>query len=525
MRNHNYFIKSSIRSSVILCLLLVGIQGLAQEVSFGSSGLIGEYTINPTSLDFGSDGKLYVSEQSGSIWQFEVARDGAEAGLGSYSVVSSQKIDLIKSGVPNHTDDGTATMVKKRQVTGIFAAGTPTAPVLYVTSSDNLIGGGGGGDDKNLDTNSSMLSRLTWNGTEWNKVDLVRGLPRSEENHSLNGMDTFVRNGTTYMLMQQGGHTNNGAPSNNFAGTPEYLLSAAILIVNLTQLEAMPIYTDPRSGTSYVYDLPTLNDPDREDITNTDARFPYSFQHPLYNATIDVGDPFGGNDGLNQAFPESGGPVQVFSPGYRNGYDLVVTQNGRIYTYDNGPNSGWGGFPVIYRADGTRKGDESNTTYNPENGDYVIDELNESGSIGHGDLLHYVGTTADPNGTYYGGHPIPVAAFPDKADLIVYKNTGGHGRSRQDIHWPVGLWAYPVILTATLALPTFLKMPGREIIIRETQPVFPGCAFWTLSTPRPMAYASIRPQILAVPLREIYLPHLLTVPLQAINCPRTGKAS
>ena len=33
-----------------------------------------------------------------------------------------------------------------------------------------------------------MISRLTWNGTSWQKQDLVRGLPRSEENHSPNGI-------------------------------------------------------------------------------------------------------------------------------------------------------------------------------------------------------------------------------------------------------------------------------------------------------------------------------------------------
>ena len=145
---------------------------------------------------------------------------------------------------------------------------------------------------------------------------MVRGLPRCEENHSTNGMDIYTKDGVTYMLLQQGGHTNMGAPSNNFVGTQEYLLSGSILIINLTQLESMPVYTDPRSDTQYVYDLPTLNDPDKEDIDNTNENFPYPFGHPLYNATIDLGDPFGGNDGKNQAFVEPNGPVQIFSPGY-----------------------------------------------------------------------------------------------------------------------------------------------------------------------------------------------------------------
>ena len=42
--------------------------------------------------------------------------------------------------------------------------------------------------DLNLDTNSGILSRLTKVGGSWQKVDLVGGLPRSEENHTANGL-------------------------------------------------------------------------------------------------------------------------------------------------------------------------------------------------------------------------------------------------------------------------------------------------------------------------------------------------
>ena len=48
----------------------------------------------------------------------------------------------------------------------------------------------------------------------------------------------------------------------------------------------------------------------------------------------------------NQAILVPGGPVQVYAPGFRNAYDLEITQAGRMYTVDNGPNAGWGGIPV-----------------------------------------------------------------------------------------------------------------------------------------------------------------------------------
>jgi Malectin domain/Secretion system C-terminal sorting domain len=138
----------------------------------------------------------------------------------------------------------------------------------------------------------------------------------------------------------------------------------------------------------------------------------------MYNATIDINDPFGGNDGVNQAFPEAGSPIQTFSPGFRNAYDVLITQNGRIYTSDNGPNTLWGGIPKIYDiATNTFLGDETTITYNPAI-HYIKNELNENGSDFHGDALQYIGTINDANGTYYGGHPNAILAFPSRANII-----------------------------------------------------------------------------------------------------------
>ena len=87
----------------------------------------------------------------------------------------------------------------------------------------------------------------------------------------------------------------------------------------------MPVLIDG-FGDQYVLDLATIDDPTRP-------------------GSPDANDPFGGNNGLNQAIWDPTGPVQVHSPGYRNAYDVVLTQGGRLYTFDNGPNGGWGGLP------------------------------------------------------------------------------------------------------------------------------------------------------------------------------------
>ncbi|WP_211325355.1 hypothetical protein, partial [Larkinella arboricola] len=137
---------------------------------------------NPTSLQFGPDGKLYVAQQNGLIKVLTIVKNAPN----DYSIASQETIGLINT-IPNHNDDGSlAPLVTSRQVTGLLVTGTATNPILYVSSSDSRIGGPEG--DLNLDTNSGIVSKLTKTPTGWQKVDLVRGLPRSEENHATNGL-------------------------------------------------------------------------------------------------------------------------------------------------------------------------------------------------------------------------------------------------------------------------------------------------------------------------------------------------
>ena len=206
------------------------------------------------------------------------------------------------------------------------------------------------GPDLNIDTNSGVVSRLTWDGTTWVREDLVRGLPRSRNVHAPNGLALDASTDTLYVA--QGGNTNMGAPSVGFQNLPEYALSAAILSIDLDALGPLP------------YDLPTLDDPDRA-------------------GTADANDPFGGNGGENQAMVVAGGPVQVYSPGYRNPYDLIIATNGSIYATDNGNNAGEGGPPVGEGPGGT-----------------CTNAISEPGVFGFDNLVR---VTAG----YYGGHPDP----------------------------------------------------------------------------------------------------------------------
>ena len=376
---------------------------------------------NPTSLQFGPDGRLYVSQQNGLIRSFNLKplfdNDGNITKFVINNAGGSDSTDLVQD-IPNHNDDGALSTQGNRQVTGIAVEEGPNGEVvLYVSSSDPRIGGGSSGNETPLDTNSGIISRLTKqsNGT-WEKVDLVIGLPRSEENHSTNGLDirTETVNGQPHQMMYvvSGGNTNRGAPSNNFAWTPEYYYSAAVLRIDLTQLEQIEATEGLKGGTDYVdpyvYALPTLDDPTRPN--NADGQD--TAAGTTGSADAEAADTFGGNDGRNQAKYDSNGPVQVYSMGYRNAYDIVITENDNIYTFDNGPNNGWGDVPL--EADGsTPITSSSQVTTNYPNVDV------NTGNDTDPDNLHLV------TEGFYAGHPNPVYASGAAAGLYWVDTSSG----------------------------------------------------------------------------------------------------
>lgn len=342
---------------------------------------------NPTSLQFGPDGRLYVSEQNGSINAFDVQVDAN----GQYIATAHEELLLSNGGgvvksIMNHNDDGVKNpLLTNRQVTGFVVTGTAQNPVLYISSSDPRIATN---QDSNLDTNSGILTKVTWNGSNWEAVDLIRGLPRSEENHSVNGM--VLSEDGTKLYLTVGGNTNNGAPSEFFAYTGEFALSGTVLEIDLVDLESRPVLSDDDGGKipdgsgdvnavtrDYVYDLPTLDDPNIENVTDgvgEDAN------------GLDEDGPFGGNDGLNMGILPADAPFRIFADGFRNNYDLVLRENGQLLTVDNGGNGNLGGNPLDENGVPT---DESGLppTNTPNNGGLGDPEplflIEEGGNFGH----------------------------------------------------------------------------------------------------------------------------------------------
>lgn len=340
---------------------------------------------NPTSLQFGPDGRFYVSEQNGMINAFTIQQVGEE-----YVATAVEQISAVKD-IQNHNDNGSLNGNQNRQITGIAVVGTSDAPVLYVSSSDPRISSNG---EVNLDTNSGVITRLTRVGNGWDAVDIIRGLPRSEENHANNGL-VLSPNGTE-LYVAVGGNTNNGAPSQFFSYTGEYALSGTVLEIDLNDINARPILTDNapgQSGRRYIYDLPTLDDPSIPNVTDGVGE----------NAQgLDEAGPWGGNDGFNMAILPSDAPLRIFADGFRNHYDLVITQLGKLYTVDNGSNANLGGNPIVVNGQ-------------------VTNQPNNGGS-GDPEPLFLI-----EDGGYYG-HPNPARSNQDLA-WTVYNDSGNPDNS------------------------------------------------------------------------------------------------
>jgi N-acetylneuraminic acid mutarotase len=388
--------------------------GLNSEISFTAVKLVGANPPNPTSLQFGPDGKLYVASQHGSIFRYTIEQESSH----NFRVTDTEVIDIINT-IPNYDDRGNPdSTITNRQIAGILVVGTSEAPVVYVTSSDPRTGGAemaaasSDDGDINLDTNSGIISVLTRNAEGWEKLDLVRGLPRSEEFHSLNGMQLDPDGVTLYVM--SGGNTNAGAPSINFGKITEFALSACLLKVHLDQLRDMPIKGE--GNNRYVYDLPTVDDPERENLPDGS----------------DPNDPFGGNDGLNQARLVPDGPVEVYATGYRNAFDVVLTRapgrEGRLYTVDNGPNRGWGGYPEHENTP------EVTNNYQPDEPGSINNGVDDE-SVNNLDNLHLI-YKPGMKAPHYGGHPTPIRANPATAGLFWKNEEGDHFSVKPTVDWP-----------------------------------------------------------------------------------------
>ena len=159
--------------------------------------------VQPTSIAFGPDGRLYVSELLGRVVAVTLSEDGRRA----------VEVEIIVE------DD------VFEQILGIAVDPNSEIPVVYL--SHNFINGTGDSAYPN------EIVRLT--GPEFDEPEVViSGLPVSLHNHGTNDLE-FGPDGRLYIA--QGGTTSSGAPSQaddpRWSDWDETPLSGAILVADV----------------------------------------------------------------------------------------------------------------------------------------------------------------------------------------------------------------------------------------------------------------------------------------------------
>ncbi len=232
----------------------------------------------PTVATWGQDGRLYVGGITGTITALTFDDN--------YNLVDSQVINTLESaGNPN--------------ILGIAANPLDPPGTVRIYVAHSLLFANGGTCFEGISPYSGEISVLT--GPDFDVAEpLITGLPVSNHDHGVNGLQ-FDNNGDLYIAV--GGNTNAGIPDCNIGGTDESPLSAAVLKAEISKpdFNGEVVYVESATGAVSM--------------------------DQVYGGIVDVAD---------------GVDVHVFGAGFRNPFDLVFTQSGRLYNTENGPNLGFG---------------------------------------------------------------------------------------------------------------------------------------------------------------------------------------
>ncbi|MGB7925676.1 MAG: kelch repeat-containing protein [Pyrinomonadaceae bacterium] len=357
----------------------------------------------PTSLALGPDGKLYVATLMGKIYILTLDQN-ALAQPGQVAVTSVQVLNDIFNrptrtcninNNPNNCQFVAGSPVG-RQTLGLTIGPESTATniKLYVTHSDPRFGENNTPEALAIDTRSGTITRMTLqpNGSTSDpndysvtaNQDLVVGLPRSREAHSINGLD-FGPDGWLYVSV--GGHTNRGKPSVFFSGIPEYYLSATVVRLNVNGLGSTTLPMDVSNVTTAA------------------------------NMT-----PFAGK-------------FELYATGFRNGYDLVWHSNGKLYLNDNSDNLGQGNTPNA--SDGCPNTPSIDTGTRPDK--LLLVSQNAYGghpNPTHGECVFYDGSVYNPPLQPEPNFLAPLLYYNDGASsngITEYKSTAFNGQLKGNL--------------------------------------------------------------------------------------------
>ncbi len=238
---------------------------------------------SPTCAAWGPDGRLWVGTIDGSLRAVSFDDNWFVTNIQYYAgIVGRSNKDIL--GLAFNPYD-------------VYNPSNPASLKVYVAHGELFQNGGLSFSGPSLFTGE--ISRLT--GPNFDAATaLISGLPVSNHDHSINGIH-FDPNGDLFIC--SGGNTNAGVTWPLMGDVPESPLSGAIL----------------KAFTS----------------------------RATFNGQVEYRDRATAQPIDDQRFGEAailapGIDVEVFAPGLRNAYDLVVHSNGYIYATDNGPNDFFG---------------------------------------------------------------------------------------------------------------------------------------------------------------------------------------
>lgn len=163
---------------------------------------------NPTAMELGPDGRLYVATLFGEIHALTI------------DYASRSFTDEVINTIPVKEDSNRLTLGL-----AIDPESTADDVTLWVSHSSGSTDNGG--------LNSGKVSRLSGPNLA-DKEDVITGLPRAIANHATNDID-FGPDGRLYIW--QGGNTGAGSanniPESEFKDRPEQALSAALLVADV----------------------------------------------------------------------------------------------------------------------------------------------------------------------------------------------------------------------------------------------------------------------------------------------------
>lgn len=232
----------------------------------------------PTKAIWGPDGRLFVSTMSGKLFILTVDEE--------YNVVEFEEL-LGVHGIVEHL------------VLGLAFNPAQTGPDALYIAHGTINAQGGKCLNGQFSPYPGRVSILT--APNYDRLTpVITGLPVSNHDHSINGMD-FDSEGNLYVSV--GGNTNAGVVDCFIGELPESPLSGAILKAEVLK--------------------------------------------PGFNGEVRYVDRSTGEESIDQTFGDDaevvpGVDISVFAPGFRNAYDLVFMQDGRLFAVDNGPNKAYG---------------------------------------------------------------------------------------------------------------------------------------------------------------------------------------